>query len=562
MSARERTLAIILFAIILVFGGVAAGYALVWTPIQAKDRSADVLDTEIEKKQAEFDKVKVELKKLDDLKKRSLPSDVSIARREYAEVMNRLLLYSKVPPATIRLRELAPDATGTPALAGKKLTYTKLAWEITFERADMWNIHDFLLAYYRLPLLHQITLLDIKTDAQPATTTRGKVVNDRRDLVVKIITEAIILDGAEPRGSLFSVPNAFAAIGGLRGLAALAHTLVRTPEASRDLIHNSSPVLAARPRDYTLVVQNDVFHGPLPLAPSMNIERIADVSAEMDKPIAPVKVRVVGDVGPTGKFTLEAKAAGKILSAGSGKVDQLTRTIAIEPMEGEVGSGEITVTARTAEGKEAMTKFKVKITEPEMAKEPARILPDISEAIRLVTAVTRSDGTAIAYIRDDFNPFTYEIEVSASGRIKVLKFFYPTPVKKKDPDYLPDEPSHLIFSDENVSATKRSFQVIAIDSGGLYLVDLKPKAAPAKAPPAKGAAPPKPAPAKQGSTDALSLVVGAAVLSGQKPAEGAGEPKMYRWAPGQSLKTVKEVPADEAKKILERVKLSGPVAAN
>ena len=556
MSARERNLAVLLIALILLFGSVAIGYAFVYSPIQAKKTAAATLDSEIAKKQEEFDKLKTERKKLDDLKRRSLPADASVAKREYAEVMNRLLVNAKVPTG-FRVRELAPDATGTPALASKKPTYTKIAFEITFERADMWNVHDFLLSYYRLPLLHQITLLDIKTDAQPSTTTRGKVVNDRRDLVVKVITEAIILDGADGRKSLFSVPAAFAAGGGSRGVTARAPP----PEALRHPYHGEAPPLATRTRDYSLIVQNDVFHGPLPLAPSMSVERIADISVEMDKEIAPVKVRVAGDLGPTGKITLEAKADGRILPAGSVKVDQLARTIAILPTEGEIGSGEITVTARTAEGKEAKTKFRVKVTEPEEKAAPEKILPDISDAIRLIGSVTTSENTAEVIIRDNFNPFTYVIEVSPSGRIKVTKFFFLAAVKKRDREYLPDVPLPQVFSDDGISSTKRTFQVVAVDSLGIYVMDIKP-AKPAekpKAPAPKGFGPPKAPPvAKQGPAEAMSLIVGAAALLAQKPA--ADSPVLYRWNIGQPLKSIKEVPKDDAKKILDKVKTGGPVA--
>jgi len=555
MSSRERNLAILLIALILLFGSVAAGYAFVYSPIQSKNASAAALDTEIAKKKDEFEKVLAERKKLDDFKRRSLPPDQAIARREYSEMMSRLLVQAKVPPG-FRVRELTPDPTGTPALAGKKLTYTKIAYEITFERADMWNVHDFLLGYYKLPLLQQIRLFEVKTDAQPATTTRGKVVNDRKDLVVKIITEAIILDGSEPRRTLFSVPIAFAAIGGLPGYNAMVHT----PEASRDLSQGASPVLATRTRDYTFIVQNDVFHGPLPLPPSMSVEKIADISAEKDKPIAPVKVRVAGDVGPTGKFTLEAKADGKVLSAGSVKIDQAARTITLTPAEGEIGSAEVTVIARTADGKEAKTRFKVKITEPEIAKgSEEKRLPDISDSIRLIISATRSDGTAAAVIRDNFNPFTYEIDVTPSGRVKVTKFYYLVATKKKDRDYLPDDPSHLVFSDDGVSNTKRTFKVVAIDPEGLIVMDLKPggekpKAVP-KVPVKPVGAPPA---AKQGPADALSLVIGAAATAA-KPVDT--QPVLYRWTCGVSLKGIKEVPKDEAKKILEKAAANGPVGA-
>lgn len=557
MSSRERKMAVILIALMLLFGSVAAGYAFVYSPIQEKNTAAAALDVEIDKKQKEYDQVKAERKKLDDLKRRSLPTNLAIARREYAEVMNRLLIQAKVPAGGIRIRELNADNTGTPVLAAKKPAYTKLVYEINFDRADMWNLHDFLLAYYRLPLLHQITLLDVHTDAQPSTSTRGKVVNDRRDLQVKIITEAIILDGAEARGTLFSVPIAFAAVGGLPGYNALLHT----PESTRELTHGSTAPLAARPRDYTLIVQNDIFHGPLPLPPSMSIERIADISVERDKPVPPVKIRPTGDLGPAGKVTLDVKADGKILPTGSIKVDQASRTITFTPPEGATGSADITVVATTAEGKTAKVRFSLKVTEPEIARTEKK-LPDISEYIKLIIVTPASDGSAMAIVRDNFNPLTYDIEVTPSGRVKIKKFEYFGARKKEDRTY--DDHELLILSDDGVSSTKRTFKLIAVEHDSLILQELKPekpvekeKEKP-KGPAPKAASPAKAPTAKPGAAEALALIVGAAAAQAPKPAAD-GAPILYRWTNGASLKALKEIPKDEAKKILQRVAESGPV---
>ena len=541
MSSRERNMAIVLIALILLFGSVAVGYAFIYQPIQEKNKAADALDVDIQKKQDEYDRIKAEKKRLDEMKQRSLPPDPSIAKREYSEMMTRLLQQAKVP-FNLRVRELGTDNTGTPTLAAKKLAYTKVAFEITFEKADMWAIHDFLQSYYKLGLLHQITLFEIKTDAQPASTTRGKVVNDRKDLVVKMISEAIILDGAEPRRTLLSVPTAFAAIGGLPGYNAL-HL---TPEATRGLTPiQFSPVLATRNRDYTLIVQNDIFHGPLPLPPSMNVEKIADISAEQDKPIAPVKVRVAGDLGPSGKIALDVKADGKVLPAGSIKVDQVAKTISFAPAKGETGSAEITVVARTEDGKEAKTRFKLNITEPEIA-DIVKSLPDISDSIKLIISGPRSDGSATAVVKDNYNPMTYEIEM-VDGVVKIAKFEHFGARKKPDRTYRLNGPGMLVLSDEGVSSTNQTFKVLAIDYDGLILSEVKPveKEKP-KVSVGRPMGPPRPE--KQGPAEALSLVAGAA--SSVKPAAASGQPTLYRWTCGLSLKTIKELPKDEAKKYL------------
>jgi len=95
----------------------------------------------------------------------------------------------------------------------------------------------------------------------------------------------------------------------------------------------------------------------------------------------------------------------------------------------------------------------VKITEPEVASNDKK-LPDISDSIKLIIAVIGSDGRASAVVRDNFNPLTYEIEVSPSGRVKVTKFEHFGARKKKDRTY--DDPELLIFSDDGISSTKRT----------------------------------------------------------------------------------------------------------
>lgn len=73
---------------------------------------------------------------------------------------------------------------------------------------------------------------------------------------------------------------------------------------------------------------------------------------------------------------------------------------------GETGSSEITVVARTEDGKEAVTRFKLNITEPENA-DIVKSLPDISDSIKLIISGPRSDGSATAVVKDNYNPMTY-----------------------------------------------------------------------------------------------------------------------------------------------------------
>jgi hypothetical protein len=551
MSARERNLAIMLIALIVLFGSAAAGYALVYLPIAQKNTAAAKLDEEIEKKEQELAKALAEQKRLAVLNRRSLPPDQSIARREYGEIMSRLLQQAKVPPNYHVQERTTPDNTGTPQLAAKKPAYSKVVYEVTFEHADMWAVHDSLLGYYRLDLLQQITYFEVKIDAQAAV--RGVKVNNRKDLYVKLVTEAIILDGAEARRTLLPVPAAFAAVGGLPGLGAL----VLTPESSRGMHPiQIAPVLATRSRDYTLIVQNDILHGPLPLPPSMTVEKIADVVGEVDEPLEPVKVRVAGDLGPSGKLTISAKAETglRFLPDSAIKVNQADHSITFTPAKGEAGKSKVRVAVLTDDGKKAETTFTVEIKEP-VAKEEKKVLPDISDSIRLIIAATRSDGTATAVVRDNFNPLTYEIEMGQDGRIKILKYDHIGPRKKLDRTYRLNDPGMLIISDD-ASSTNRSFKVIAVDSDGLVLADTKP-VKPEK--PVEKEKVPQPARVGQGPAEPLAALAGLAATGVPAPAT-PGQPALYRWTCGTSLKAVKEISRDEAKKYQQRSAVNAPAS--
>lgn len=552
MTARERNLAILLIGLILLGGGGAAGYLFAYQPIQEKKAAAASLDAEIGKLKEKLGQVKKDRVRLDEAKKRSLPANPELAQREYEGMMSRLLLQAKVPPG-FRVRALNPDATGTPLLGPKKPAYTKVAYQITFDKADMWAVHDFLAAYYRLNLLHQITALEIKADAAQATGpgSRGKPANARNDLAVALTTEAIILDGAENRRTLLPVPTGFAAAGG----QAAFDSVMLTPEAGRGLTPLPlAPVLSPKNRDYTLIVQNDLFHGPLPPPPSMRFEKIADLIAELGKPIPPIQLRLTGDLGLSGKVVLDAKPEGKLLPTGAVTVDQAKHIITINPPKGVAGKEKLTVVARNEEGKEAKATFAVEIKDPSASDKK---LPDISESIRLVIATTRSDGTAGAVIKDNFNPLTYEVEVSQGGRVKVSKFDHFGARKKEDRTYRIDNGGLLVLSDDGISSTKRTFKVVAIDCDGLFVEDLKPEAKPAPPAPMGGGFPPRDrmglAPA-----DPLAVVSGAAAVV-KKPEPAT--PVLYRWACGKSLKALAEVPRDEARKIIRRVAETGPVGA-
>lgn len=537
MNARERTLAVLLSGLIVVGVAAGAGYFLVYEPVQAKQREAGQLAAEIGKLRDDQTKLKQAQARLAVAKRRSLPPDAAVSASEYNEMLLRLarragLTAYKVTPGT-------PDNRGVPLLPGaaKKPVYTKVVSVVDFSRADMWEVKDFLEGYYRLGLLHQITNIQITRKDGGGAADRP-----RHDLTVRLTSEALVLDGAENRTTLLPVPSAFAAVGGLAGYAGL--TLSK--EAGRGLAPVPlAPVLAAKGRDYSFLAVKDMFHGPLPPPRPLSADKIPEVVVKLGDPVGPVKVPLGGDFAYLGRISLTAAgpADAKLLPPDAIAVDPVERTVTVTPTEGETGSEEVTVVARSETGQEVKTSFKLTV-QPPKAPPPKE---DVSAFIVLVGVSTSSDGTASAVVRDNANNLKYEVEATPRG-VVVTKFWFPGKDKRevKDRAKLPAE---LVIADDT-SGTSRRFKVVAVDPTGLVVEDVAPAAA-EKAPPPKAAKRPG---------------------NGERPAAGSdapvepkaadpASPPLLRWTVGKSLVGLTPVPPDEARRILGRAAERGPVGA-
>lgn len=536
MNTRDRFLTVVLVALIAVGAAGAAGYLLVYEPIQQKNGEAARLATEVADLQAKRDKFVKDRRRLDDLKRRSLPADEPLAKHEYNDLLARLLRRAGIPAGFTVTPNTNPDSRGVPVFPGtKKPAYTRVVSTVEFQKADMWAVRDFLEAYYRQNLLHQITALSItRADATTTGGARNKESSDRKNLNVKLTTEAIILDGAENRRTLLPVSRAFAAVGGGAGYSAVADT----PEVGRGLTPlQLAPVLAAKPRDYGFLAVKDIFHGPLPTPKPLSVDKIADVAVRAGDAIAPITIPVGGEMDYLGKISLTATAAGDLLPPDAVVVNEAARTITITPPEGETGYSTVTVLAESETGQKAKGTFRVTV-------DPAKVVvkEDISPVVVLIGVSTKSDGTASAVIRDNANRVKYEVE-AGRRRVKVTKFFYAGATKKKDPEY--DTPDELVISDASAS-TNRRFRVVAVDDAGLVVEDLKPAEVPAPKPAKggkKGEAAKDPAPPKAGSDAPVAA------------------PAVYRWAAGKSLAALTKLPAEEAEKVLRQSAEGGPVGA-
>ncbi len=261
MTAREKKLLLVVGVMGLV-GVFYAGYEMILKPMQRNRAEQAKLMDELSEKQTLLDTMESAQKRLPTAKRRSLPADVDVAKREYEAALGYLLRSSGVPPGYTIVPKDAGDVRSIPDIGPKRPAYQRIGYDVRMQKVDLPTVTKVLKAYYDLNLLHQITTLDIKRVEKEGSsggfTRRG---GDRADLEVTLHTEAIILDGAEQRRTLLPVPIAFAAAGGIGGYQAVLHL----PEAGRGIKTQQFPsVLATGAREYLAMEARDVFHGPLP----------------------------------------------------------------------------------------------------------------------------------------------------------------------------------------------------------------------------------------------------------------------------------------------------------
>ena len=399
-------------------------------------------------------------------------------------------------------------------------------------------------------MLHQITDIKITRDS--------KVTDARSNLKIHLTTEAIILDGAEPRAALFPVTSTIAAIAGLPGLQAVA----AKPELVRKLTTTTdAPILATRNRDYSWLAQNDMFYGQIPppiIVPPvpLGIARVDPVMMDRDEKPKDIRVRITGDGSATAKIA--ATISGSLLPEGALTIDPKTHTItipAIDTSASDYATSTVNIVATATDGKTAKGSFSVSVRPLE--KPP--LGPAIDSAIRLVIVSTANDGTAEAMIKDNANPFRYMISATAKG-IDITKWWQATGKSwKRDRDY--DQPQGVLLISDEETATKRTFKVVAIEHNAVIVSEeVWPEPAKSDRPAmgGKGFGRQGGFPARQGHADPLGAV--ASNLATMIP-----KPVYYRWSNGKSLKDILDpkhggkLKPEEIKIILDRVTAHGPV---
>jgi hypothetical protein len=560
MNPREQKLALLLVGLITLTMAGAGGYAFVLRPIERAGAAEESLEGEIADLEKQVEARRKEAKRMAVARARSLPADKTLAEREYAIALRRLMDAAGVSKdSEVKAKSVDNSSRFVPELSKGKPIYTRVAYDLVFKKADMWMVKDFLEGYYRLGLLHQITALTIKKDDDPGNKGAGR----RNNLTVALTTEAVILDTAEARKTLWPVPTAFAALGG----GGIFKGMALSPEAARAVRPQLLvPTLSPSNRDYSLVVRKDPFNGPLPIeSPPKPLKLIAirDVKVKSGEKPSPVRVAVTGDAANGATF--KASSSGGLFPEGALKVDPEEYAIELPATDASEGTATVTVVATSADGKEtAKTTFKVSVDQTE--KPDTR--EDISAYVLLIGATPRSDGTAWARVKDNANRLRYEIEAGPAG-VKVAREKVAAEKRRGGKDSgdrgweadggYAEGPGVLRIRAEGTK-TDRTLKVVAVDTDGLIVSDLKPGALAAPAP-RKGMGmggmgkggfgwPPR-----QGHADPLAALGGNRAAAAPK----AANPKLYRWEVGQPLSKLEAIPEAEAKKILKMADESGPV---
>ena len=532
MSKRERNMVIGLLSILVFGGGAFGGYTLVYDPLQAIYSEQEKLEDEIngngtpEKPGLEY-RVVVMRKAMPEVaafKRESLPPNIDTAKDQYTHLLQRILEKAKVNDVKVpEAKVLESRAPVIPELGPKKYAYTRLLFHIEMNKVNIWQVADFLQDFYRLDLLHQITELDIVRQNKPYETRGG--------LQVRINIEAIKMDGADERVSLFplapsgklnSTGATFAAVGG----GPLVPTVATQPPLGSGkpvlsrlvTVRTEPPILAQHPRDYRFLPLNDIFYGvlhPSKLPPGIEIafpglpplkkdQRFYELQIKPGQRIPDIKVKLTGDEVDETKLTAVV-GFGTMLPDGPLDVDQKTHVISFpEPKE---VSGRaynfVTVKAILPDGKEG-ARAGIKV---------AYAGDDIASAIKL-SLVSESDGAYIAQILDIATPIKYTITSTPQKGIDIVK----NKLEKrkewtKDSTY--KQPRGILAISDDSSSTRRTFKVLAIEDNGMIV---------------------------------------------QEIADGGVAKDLYRWVTGKTLLdlTKSKIPADEAKKILKTVAETQP----
>ncbi|HXG13178.1 MAG TPA: hypothetical protein VNK04_25700 [Gemmataceae bacterium] len=195
MNPRERVLALVLLATVILAGGGFAVYQFLWSPLRNQDWALAELEKKIAAKQAQIKDLEVRKRQIERWRALSLPGDPHFALAAYQKHLDQLVAESDFAPGAITIKHRELEVAGAAAARAKKQPFTKLSFDVS-GHGNMASLAKFLEKFYRTPLLHQVRSIDIR---RPDTARPGQ---RPEDLDIKLQIEALIVEGAPKRDTL------------------------------------------------------------------------------------------------------------------------------------------------------------------------------------------------------------------------------------------------------------------------------------------------------------------------------------------------------------------------
>jgi RNase P/RNase MRP subunit p29 len=252
MNPRERALAIILGALVILLGGGVLGYRFFYAPWDKAQKTLAKLKKDVADKQQQLDQAAVDRRELKVYREQSLPSDLALANREYVKYLYDLFSRHDLTPGQ-KCFVTSHKESGNPHAKKEAFTaFTRLSFQV-LAYTSLDNLVAVMDEFYRTGLLHEIKSISIKS--QTTNQARG-------DLVVNLTIEALVVEGGGQRTWMF--PNVHPRYMALD----LACNLQRGPSGLALALWAVGPtgplgpnVLARPSRSYAAIAGKNIFFG-------------------------------------------------------------------------------------------------------------------------------------------------------------------------------------------------------------------------------------------------------------------------------------------------------------
>jgi hypothetical protein len=169
MNPRERNMAILLGAFIVLGGGGFFLYQFLYLPWRQQEANLGRLEDEITAKKRELFALNKELPKLATWRLISLPPDPVQARDDYGQLLGHLM--ADVAGWSVRnyspgQADVKPGPTMSPT--SKQPLYTSMTFRADADASESQIVH-FLEEFAKAPVMHKIKALSVERPAQKAT---------------------------------------------------------------------------------------------------------------------------------------------------------------------------------------------------------------------------------------------------------------------------------------------------------------------------------------------------------------------------------------------------------